>query len=197
MSRTFIDKDRFLIRSASSENITGKWKEVIEDILEACKHHLGSHLISLYVGGSLPLGTAQENKSDVDTYTIVSLSKEQIEKAYDEWVDIERKSLDNKYPFQRGIEIHLISIDSIPENKKFQMKVLAACAYGRDFASELPAYKLDKETLKKIRLSEERDIQIARKDLEKGFFARRNQEDRNMDSQKEHTKCRGSSSLEQ
>lgn len=159
-------QNRFLIKEASPEKITGKWKEIVDEIIKTCKEHLDDRFVSMYIGGSVAHGKAVENKSDVDSYVLVNLNRDQIEENQRVWVDIERKRLDNLFPFQRGVEIHLIPINNISEGKKFQMKVLSVWVYGKNYSNELPEYKLDKETLKHIRVNMEKDIQIARKELQ-------------------------------
>jgi hypothetical protein len=147
-----IDQNRVLIREASPEKITGRWREVVDEIIETCKEYLDSHLISLYIGGSVAHGSATENKSDVDSYAIVNLTRDEITDAYNNWVGSEKKRIDILFPFQRGVEIHLIPISQIGESKKFQMKVFSTLVYGKDFDMELPEYKLDKETIGQRRL---------------------------------------------
>ncbi len=159
------DNEGFLIKEASSEKIGEKYQEILNEIIKSCKEHLGDKLISVYVGGSVALGTAVENKSDVDTYEIVSLSKEEIEKADKEWVIDEEKRINELFPFQRGVEMHLTPQDNVSEGRKFQMKVLTTKVFGKDFDSELPKYKLDRETMGKIRRNVRKDVDIARKEL--------------------------------
>jgi hypothetical protein len=52
------------------------------------------------------------------------------------------------------------------EGRKFQMKVLSALVYGKDFDTELPKYKLDRETLGRIRVNVGKDIEMATKEIQ-------------------------------
>lgn len=161
-----IDENRFLIKKASIEKITGKWKEVVDEMIKTCIEHLGDHLISVYVGGSVAHGEAVEIKSDIDLYALTDLNDEQMEENRNSWVKAEMDRLNKLYPFQRGAEINLFSIHKLPEGKKLQMKVFATWVWGKDFDQELPQIRLDKETCARVRLSMKRDVDIARAKLE-------------------------------
>jgi len=161
-----IDENRYLIKSAGPEKVTGKWKEAVDEIVNVCKKHLGNNLVSVYVGGSVALGEGKEDKSDIDTYAIVSVSEPDIKEAEKTWVKDEVAMLNKLFPFQRGIEILLKPVDNILLRKKFQMKVIAAHVYGKDFDSEIEPFKLDRETLKLIRYLPGREIDSARRKLE-------------------------------
>jgi hypothetical protein len=166
MATLNIDENRFLIKKASKENITGKWEEVVNEMVKTCKEHLGDHLISVYVGGSVAHGEAVDVKSDIDLYAITDLNDEKIKEAQNSWVNPEMDRLNKLYPFQRGAEINLFFIDKLPEGKKLQMKVFATNVWGKDFDTELPPIRLDKETCARVRLSMKRDIDIARGKLD-------------------------------
>ncbi len=140
---------------------------MVEEIIDVYKKNLGQRLLSIYVGGSVALGAAVIGKSDVDTYAIVDVPKEKLEDEYEKWVDSERKRLDRRYPFQRGVEIHLISKDAISEGKKFQIKYTSACVYGIDLSKDYPEYPITRETFALIRVSIYKDIQYALDDLSK------------------------------
>lgn len=166
MATLGIDENRFLIKKASKENITGKWEEVVNEMVKTCREHLGDHLISVYVGGSVAHGEAVDVKSDIDLYAITDLNDEKIKEHQNSWVNNDMDRLNKLYPFQRGAEINLFFIDKLPEGKKLQMKVFATWVWGKDFDQELPPIKLDKETCGRVRLSMKRDIDIAREKLE-------------------------------
>ena len=166
MATLGIDENRFLIKKASTENITGKWEQVVNEMVKTCREHLGDHLISVYVGGSVAHGEAVDVKSDIDLYAITDLNDEKIKEAQNSWVNGEMDRLNKLYPFQRGAEINLFFIDKLPEGKKLQMKVFSTRVWGKDFDPELPPIRLDKETCGRVRLSMKRDIDIAREKLE-------------------------------
>lgn len=135
-------------------------------MIKVCKENLGDHLISVYVGGSVAHGEAVEVKSDIDLYAITDLNDEKIKECQNSWVNNEIDRLNKFYPFQRGAEINLFSIDNLPEGKKLQMKVFATWVWGKDFDQELSPIRLDKETCGRVRLSMKRDLDIARQKLE-------------------------------
>lgn len=165
MAILHVDKNRLIQKEASPDKITGEWREVVDEIVETCKSRLGSRLISLYIGGSVSTGNAVRDKSDVDSYAVVDMGKEEIEEAEGSWVKEERKRIHSQFPFLRGVEIHFSPVSSMSEGRKFQLKVLAALVYGKDFSAELPEYRLNKETLGRVRVNVAKDINKARKEL--------------------------------
>ncbi len=169
MSSLKTDKNRFLIRGATAENISGKWKDAVEELVESYKKNVGAKLVSVYIEGSVALRTAIENKSDLDSFAIVEMNEDEIEEAHKTWVEGERKRIDALFPFQKGVEMHFAPLNELNDkkyfHKKFQMKLMAVCVYGKDFADEIPPIKLDKETLALIRVNIARAIGMANEEL--------------------------------
>jgi hypothetical protein len=166
MAILHIDTERNLIRQAAAGKIAGEWREVTDEIIETCKRRIGTRLVSVYIGGSVATGMAIRGKSDIDTYEVVDLSREEIQEANATWVKEEEERIQKLFPFLRGVEIHMAPSSSLSEGRKFQMKVLTALVYGKDFDSEIPKYKLDRETLGGIRVNVGKDITKARRELE-------------------------------
>lgn len=161
MATLTVDENGYLVSQASAEKITGKWREAADAVLASCKEHLGDRLIALYIGGSVATGSAVEGKSDIDCYGVVDLNEAQT-KEMEERLKNDRKRIHAAFPFLRGVEIHLSPVGTISEGRKFQLKLLAAHLYGTDIAEDLPSYKLDKETLGRIRVSVAKDLEKAR-----------------------------------
>lgn len=161
------DKNRILLQEASPDKIIGKWKDAVDEVIETYKNHLGDKLISVYVGGSVGVGTAIEGKSDLDTYAVTYLNKEETEEAYDDWINTERKRIDEKFPFQRGVELHLWDVDDMSDKRKFKLRLVSAYVYGKDFYNELPDFILDIDTIRKIRLDIVKQFNMAKIDFDK------------------------------
>jgi uncharacterized protein len=157
--------ERFLIGEGSLNKIQGKWKEAVDEIVKSYPRHLGNKVISIYIGGSVGSGTQVENSSDIDAYAIVDMPDDEIKKGQEGWVEKEKKRIDKQFPFQRGIDMALTSINNISEMRRFQFKLLAALVYGKDLSTDVSDFKLDKDTIKKIRISAEKDIKTAKWEL--------------------------------
>lgn len=162
-----IDKDRFIIKEANADKITGKWKQVTNAIVEVCKNTFGDKLVSVYVGGSVAVGEAIENKSDVDTYIIVDLPQDRLDEIDKTILKDERSKLNIDFPFQTKIEMHLYPKDSIGIRKSFQLGLLATKIYGVDIVEESKRYTLSMDTFQKVRVSVSDDIKKAHEKLSK------------------------------
>lgn len=160
-----IDKDRFIIKEADQSKITGKWKMVTDAVVDVYKKIFDKNLISVYVGGSIALGEAIENKSDVDTYAIVDLDPEELDEIDKIILKSEKEKLNTRFPFQTKVEMHLYSKDSIGLRKSFQLGLLATRIYGSDVIDESKKYILSKDTFQKVRVSISDDIVKAHKKI--------------------------------
>lgn len=160
-----IDENRIIIKQASLDNITGKWKEAVDLIIEKYKEIFGDKLVSVYINGSVPTGNAVENKSDIDTNAIVDMTNEDIQKIEKDILPEKIIQLNTSIPFVRKVEVHIHSKDTWSERKRFQMKITGICVYGKNYDSETPEYTLSRETFQKFRVSISKDIQKARDDL--------------------------------
>jgi predicted nucleotidyltransferase len=162
-----IDKDRFIIRQANLDKITGKWKNALIDIVSLYKKIFGSKLISVYVGGSVAIGEAVEGKSDIDTYVVVDEAEGKLAVINDTILKEEREILNKKYPFQTRIETHPYSKDNLGIQRQFKFKTSAVCIFGHNYDSEFPNFALSKETFRKVRINISKDIQRFFEKLEK------------------------------
>ena len=167
MKTLLIDKDRYMIKTASVNKITGKWKDAADAAIEAYKNVFGDSLVSVYIGGSVACGEAIEGKSDIDTYAVLNISQEKVEEIVKVKLDPERLKLDSEFPFLSKFEMHAYSLDIMGIRKQFQLRLLAVCVFGKNFDGDFPNYPLTKETFQKVRISMSGDIQKARTQLEK------------------------------
>lgn len=161
-----IDKNRVIIRQASVDKITGKWRLAVDLIVEKYKEIFGKKLVSVYINGSVATGDAVENTSDIDTNVIVDMSEEEINEVAKQTLSKEIDELQKSIPFASKIELHTYPKDSLSERKRFQMKITGVCVYGKNYDDESPEYKLERETLKKFRVSVSDDIKKVKKWLE-------------------------------
>lgn len=160
-----IDENRIIIKQASLDNITGKWKDAVDIIVEKYKEIFGDKLVSVYINGSVATGDAVEHKSDIDTNAIVDMTDEEIETLEHTTLPHEIVQLNTTIPFVRKVEVHIHSKDTWSERKRFQMKITGVCVYGKNYDNETPAYTLSRETFQKFRVSIPKDIQKARDEL--------------------------------
>jgi len=137
------DGNGYFTRPCSKELIVSPWREVVDEINEAYRSHLGSSLHSAYVRGSVARGTAIAGISDIDTFAVISTSRWKIDLS---WAGEVQRRLDEKYPFQTGVELQFVTCQEVrdPANSTsigFVMKHLSACTWGVDLAEQLAPYK--------------------------------------------------------
>ncbi|MCF7865771.1 MAG: hypothetical protein K9M11_04720 [Candidatus Pacebacteria bacterium] len=167
MKTLLIDKDRYMIKTANLDKITGKWKDAVDAAIDVYKKVFGESLVSVYVGGSVACGEAIESKSDIDTYAVLNIPQEKVEEIVKTTLDGERLRLDSEFPFLTKFEMHAYSLDILGIRKQFQLRILAVCVYGKNFDADFPNYPLTRETFQKVRISMSGDIEKARLQLQK------------------------------
>ena len=137
------DGDGYFTDLCSTGLIVSPWLEVVEEINDAYRSHLGKDLHSAYVRGSVARGTAIAGISDIDTFAVISTSRWKIDLS---WVPDFRRRLDEKYPFQTGVELQFVTCQEVcdPGNSTsigFVVKHLSVCTFGVDLAGQFARYK--------------------------------------------------------
>jgi len=146
-----VDAEGNLINEAGQDKFQENWREAINDFVETVKEHLGDKVLSIYVRGSAAKGTAVDTISDLDTITILDVSKEELKDVDLSWIPLERKKLMEKHPFQEKVEFDFISKEGIGFSDRFVLKTQSTCVHGTDIAEEFEGMSLTKENLMKLR----------------------------------------------
>ena len=133
------DENGFLINPASTEKIQEKWKPLIDDIVEVYKKLYGKKLKNVYIRGSVAKGEAVEGVSDIDTFSYVDLSKEEL-KENNTNRDM-RKHIEEKYDFVEDIEMGAFPLSYIPDDYIILNQSL--CVFGEPIS--IPKLKVGKE----------------------------------------------------
>ena len=88
-----VDAEGNLINEARQDKFQENWREAINDFVATVKEHLGDKVLSIYIRGSAAKGTAVDTISDLDTITILNVSKEELNNVDLSWIPSERKKL--------------------------------------------------------------------------------------------------------
>lgn len=135
------DAEGYLINECNWEKIQSPWLELVSDLKHGCLEGLGDRLHSLYLRGSVPRGSAIIGISDLDSLAIVHNDAEAMG---EEWSDTLARSLIERYPFCKKIEIAILSNTEIQKPESFWPAVLqtqSLCIYGHNLQPELPRFK--------------------------------------------------------
>jgi hypothetical protein len=66
----------FIVNTTSLEQIQDEWLPAVEKVTDAYRKHFGTDLHSVYIRGSVAKGQAIHNVSDIDSFAVVTLSRE-------------------------------------------------------------------------------------------------------------------------
>lgn len=160
-----IDENGYIVNTASKEHIQEKWKPAVEEIVEKTKEQYGGDLHSVYLRGSVAKGEAIESISDIDTYIVVDLPNEDIDRS---WATPFKKDLIKKYPFVSDVELIITPLAGLEDRKgqKIMIKTQSVCLYGEDLAKQLASIKPGISSEQHARHIE-RDIDETKKELQK------------------------------
>jgi hypothetical protein len=135
-----IDAAGSIVRQASQDLIKKRWKPPLEMTIAAYVTEFDTNLRSVYVRGSLPLGQARENVSDIDTFGIVDLPDQEVDLGWGELLNLRIKS---RFPFVRDVEICVFPVTGVQSDHRLSatIKTQSACVFGTDFSDQLSAVK--------------------------------------------------------
>jgi hypothetical protein len=140
-----VDEQGFVVGDVDRAYIRPPWDAALDAIVQECVTHWGDRLHSLYVRGSVPRGLAVEGVSDIDCYALVRGPTADIDNG---WIEEACAALDERFPFQTGIEIvpfsveeTLTSPDALHRIVRFSLGTNCVCLYGEDVSPTLPRFR--------------------------------------------------------
>ncbi|HEY0980295.1 MAG TPA: nucleotidyltransferase [Candidatus Paceibacterota bacterium] len=134
------DTDGFIVNTTSPEKIQAAWMPAVEMVKDAYQKHLGEHLHSVYIRGSVAKGQAINNISDIDSFAVVTVSYDDVDI---QWSKDFVEKVKKQFPFIVGVEIGVVPLEEIPDSKgdRIMIKTQSICVYGNNLFSTLPALK--------------------------------------------------------
>lgn len=142
-----LDKNGFVVNEASAVKVQPEYRPVISDVIKLCTGILGNNLKSVMVRGSVSVGRAIPNTSDIDVVAVVDKS---ISKTKQTLISLQTDSLEAKYQFISLIDITVLSMPELMSSRQFinlkvYLKTQSFCAWGENILDKLPAVKPGKE----------------------------------------------------
>lgn len=113
------------------------YQDFVDTFIDRTLSEFGDKVHSLYMCGSVPLGTARPFSSDAD-FTLVCANPANID--YDRLSTVRQEVL-NEYPFVTKIDTTVCSIENVlnrPNDWGFWVKVICICVHGDDLGERVP-----------------------------------------------------------
>lgn len=133
-----VDENGFVVKQAAVEKIQTRWRPAVDVIVAAYRHHFGRDLYSVYIRGSVALGRAIDNISDIDSIALVNMSREKIDLS---WRQAFEAEFAKSFLFINGVEIIVQPLGNIGKGSRIMIKTQAVCVYGEDISDTLPSLK--------------------------------------------------------
>jgi hypothetical protein len=142
-----LDNNGYVVNEAGVAKVQLKYRPVISDVIKLCTGILGNNLKSVMIRGSVSVGRAIPNTSDIDVIAVVNKT---ISKTKQTLIFQQTDSLEAKYPFVSLIDITVLSMPEFMNSKQFTnlkvyLKTQSFCAWGENIIDELPTVKPGKE----------------------------------------------------
>lgn len=138
-----IDKNGYVINEADLSKIQPYYKKILQEINQMYINKLGTNLLSIYIRGSVSVGKAKPNISDIDSVAIV---KRKLTRKKLLWTIKASDDLEKKYPKAGLIELTIVSLKELLKSKKYRnlrvyLKTQSVCLMGKDILPQLPKIK--------------------------------------------------------
>jgi hypothetical protein len=119
--------------------VDSPWREAYEDLTRVYRRVAGAGLVSVYVRGSVALGTATPMISDLDSFAVVA--QPATDRLADPLEDAARE-LATRHPAIAGFELQAVTLDelrSVPGRYDLRLflKTMATRTWGEDLAAGL------------------------------------------------------------
>lgn len=142
-----VDEAGFIIREASIDKIPAEWRLLVDRVILAYQTYWNEAIHSIYIRGSVAVGKAIYEVSDLDSFAVVNTEKLQLD---DSWFDSVKKQLQLEYPFCTGVELKALEAEGLLNfnlenynHLRMLLKTQAACVCGEDISLQFPSYKPD------------------------------------------------------
>ena len=144
-----LDGDGYIVNPASEDKIQEKWLPAVGDVKGEYLKHFDDKLHSVYIRGSVAKGEAVDDVSDIDSFAVISLTRDEIDTS---WAKDFNKSLVSRYPFVTKVEISVLPIDEIENHRAFRimLKTQSACVYGVSLADNIHPLKPNKDVIQHL-----------------------------------------------
>lgn len=121
------------------DNLLHPWTSVIADIVACYQRHV-TGLKSVYVRGSVALGTAIPSLSDIDTFAVV----DGVPPFDTTWMDRVASSICKEHPYVAAVELHQVPEAEILSNRRAALfiKTQSLCVFGHDYSDEISPFVL-------------------------------------------------------
>lgn len=155
-----IDKKGYIINEGCINKIQPDYKIILGEIVEEVVGRLKDNVISMYVRGSVSVGRAIKNISDID---FIVITENKIKKIDIDWQISFIKYIESKYTYLSMMDLTIIAKDDLfnlseCKNLSIYLKTQSACLFGYDIISTLPGVKPGKELA--LRMYSELDVEI-------------------------------------
>ena len=139
------DKNGYLVKKTSLKLIDPYWMKILNKMVIAYRNKFSKNIHSIYVRGSIPLGTAQKDFSDVDLIVILNRSILKVEKKWEKTLESKIKK---QFPSIKYFDVKFTTKEQVFILNKLCIfiKIGSVCLYGKDISSEILKIKPGKDT---------------------------------------------------
>ncbi|MBP6974791.1 MAG: nucleotidyltransferase domain-containing protein [Candidatus Pacebacteria bacterium] len=163
-----LDDSGSIINEASLSKVGPDYRPIIDLMVNALQDKLSDKLKSIYVRGSVSVGRAQPNISDIDIVVILHIPLTEEEK---NWCKDFSATLSKQYPFVTFVDLTCITSEELSNADEYRrlrvyLATQSVCLYGEDILGDLGKVKPSK----KLSLEMYRGLDTELEELKEYFY---------------------------
>ncbi|HKY62352.1 MAG TPA: serine/threonine-protein kinase [bacterium] len=133
----------YLTNECSWRHIPSEWRPLIDEVRGVYLRHLGANLHSVYIRGSVVMGTAHAGESDLDSFAVVHRAPDPSDL---QWMEEYGERFRLSFPLCRYVEIRVLPLQELLNSLeylswRFTLKILSLCIQGEDLSAQLPNFR--------------------------------------------------------
>jgi len=141
-----LDSEGLIINSGKAELIQTEYKIILDKVLNCCLENISKdNLIGIYIRGSVAVGRAIKNLSDIDCVVIV---KENISNC--RWKILLSENIIRMFPFVTMLDLTIVTQNDIVSSQslirlKTNLVAQSVCLYGKNIFDTISSVKPDRK----------------------------------------------------
>lgn len=114
------DPQGFVINPCQSSNMAAPWKMLLTQVSQGIQSRFCDDIQSIYVRGSVALGCAVDELSDLDLMVLQQPNSQLSQQQLNEWL----KDFVKAHQISCEIDLHLANLSSLPDDKKARLQMV-------------------------------------------------------------------------
>nr|AIA16459.1 Nucleotidyltransferase domain protein [uncultured bacterium] len=137
------NEEGYIIFDNNISNVKAEWLEAALEFVSFATNAFKDEIVTIYLQGSVAVGTAREYFSDID---FLIIGREELDQEVRGKLKVLAEDINKKYPFIVSFDLkYFTKHDILRRREKTWIKLNSVCLFGDDFVHEIEELKLGKD----------------------------------------------------